>query len=318
MKTKLLPILGLLCLALAACNEDELDPGQERVETRPCDERAWFLANFVRTDAQGNTLARPYGRVLDEGDPAVVYVAADNFAQADTLLRKHWLPESAAQRVESKDGTLVCRLQDQNGQSQGTVTLQATDESVLYGIPAVAHLSLSDGAASAQLREVWLIETSAWPENDVIDHRKGEVLRFPAYDIQNGIPTCDSLPFVCIADAKAGQPSYFVRVSEGNFLSGALTAELLQSLASAADARSAMQLALADSTAQDLFGEEHFLIQSNTDGFQAVWCHRYAATSIPVYYIGYTEYIQTFDWYVDQETLTAADVSHRTLSVVCL
>lgn len=319
--TFLISVCLVLMTVVTACGEDNTpDPYQEFVHAVPCDELAFVESNFVRLDDNGRFVGRVYGKPLDISDTTVVFIAANSFQDADTVMCRHLLPLSATQRVSRNNGTVVCRLQDADGKPQGTVSLYPDNEMVMDGVKAIARMAFEDGATLRHVSCVYFIPSNKWPDNDYIAHRKGESMLVESYDLVNGEMVYGPRRYTCVADADAGQPAYFISFTTDKLKIGENVLPIIDNqMANATDLYNVMQQCLSNGTAETVFGSEHFLTRSIAqDSFIEMWCHKYVKSSVVLYGLGVNDTICNYDWYVDMEPIESGSVFHRVVNLVKL
>lgn len=188
-KTLFLLLAGVVALNFTACSDEDDNNGNnpDDPDAVVFDQKEFLQNSLVRVDEAGNFMYRVLGAPLD-ADTTVLYVGADDLAEAKTLFKGLFAPGSAF----SENGDNISCTLEKNG---GTVTF----------VPAsgdngeLADVTFS-GCNLVAVSSLHFVEKSAWPDNDANSPYKiGERVR--RQTLMDG-----EQDWICVREAEPGQP----------------------------------------------------------------------------------------------------------------
>jgi|GEM_PF-3370155 len=169
-----------LCPVMNSCSSDDDDEIEDIVVVSDDhgDDLANFMAEFVRTDGDGNFLYYVKGSQLDDANPTARYFKADDLDEVDEIFRS-FLPDDAETTTTGK-GNIVFTPRDPEGKKQGVITLstKATDDDRV-----VASVTFSKDIVHKDVSSIRFISGALWPENGESPYQKNELVtcKWPDY-----------------------------------------------------------------------------------------------------------------------------------------
>ena len=154
-KALFLLLAGVVALNFTACSDEDDNNGNnpDDPDAVVFDQKEFLQNSLVWVDEAGNFKLRIFGKPLD-ADTTVLYVGADDLAEAKTLFKGLFAPGSAF----SENGDRISCTLEKNG---GTVTFAPASG----GNGALADVAFS-GCNLIAVSSLHFIEKSVWPDND--------------------------------------------------------------------------------------------------------------------------------------------------------
>ena len=154
-KALFLLLAGVVALNFTACSDEDDNNGNnpDNPYAVMFDQKEFLQNSLVWVDEAGNFKLRIFGKPLD-ADTTVLYVGADDLAEAKTLFKGLFAPGSAF----SENGDRISCTLEKNG---GTVTFAPASG----GNGALADVAFS-GCNLIAVSSLHFIEKSVWPDND--------------------------------------------------------------------------------------------------------------------------------------------------------
>lgn len=164
MKKNFLKMVALMAVALpmamlTSCdNEEEIKPGQKEHENHFPDESGWITNRIVTIDEEGSVF-HGYGQKLDESEPTVLYVGADDLEDAKNGFIVNLAPAGSPLDVKGDNMTLT--LTDTLGHVKNKIFFTAVnDGKILAKVTWERELGIEN-----YVTELRYISKSLWPEN---------------------------------------------------------------------------------------------------------------------------------------------------------
>jgi hypothetical protein len=182
----LLMTLFVGMVAVSSCSDDDDKDGnsdrQESGDVNSFDQLKYFQDNIVELDSAGNLVQRVHGAILDDSEPKVLYVSAEDFAAADSMFKSWLSPDTQVSPMSGSTTDLQTSLKDSTGTVKNTIYFKKVEEPS----KSVAEITFAneEGAFNSKYcTKVVFYKSSAWPENEkVSSYVEGNLVPKPTSD----------------------------------------------------------------------------------------------------------------------------------------
>lgn len=209
MKKRYILMLSAAVLAvgtLLSCDKD--NPGKQEASGKleGFDDLVFFRSAIAWEDDLGVT-HRNYGEVLYNDEPRHLYVGADSFEEAREIFLNWVAPKGD---VKETDGRMEYHLTDENGKSQGSVTLAHSGDS-----GHVAEVTASAGVDLGAFDRITFLQKSSWPAWNGEDspYQLGDILTVTVHEL-------GFFKGVCIREKAPGVSGLAVAISPKEYNGG--------------------------------------------------------------------------------------------------